>query len=69
MASYFTGLMIRVLILGSIVYLAASHVPNIPLTPQVRLLIALLVVVTYGCLDFLREVLITSKDKVCDAMC
>lgn len=63
------NLLIRLIILGIVVFIAASVVPTTPLPIQGRLLIALLVVVTYSLFDLLGYTIYTMKDTLCEAIC
>lgn len=57
----YTNLLIRLVFLGLIVYLVVSYVPTIPMMFETKLLISLLVVVTYSVFDLIGVTLSTFK--------
>ena len=65
----FVNLLTRILVLGGIVYLAASYIPSTQLDVHVKLMISLLVVITYSFIDVLKNVLLTTRNKMCDVVC
>ena len=69
----YRNLVIRLLVLGIIVFIAVSYIPSVPLETDVKLLISLLVVVTYSIIDIAygisHDVITKIKDNMCDIVC
>jgi hypothetical protein len=68
-SSIYLNLLVRLIILGVIVFVTVTVVPTLPLSFEIKLLITLLVVFTYSILDVITATLITFKDRVCTVMC
>lgn len=65
----YINLLIRLVALGVVVFVTVSYVPTTPLTFEIKLLISLLVVVTYSILDLLGVTVMAIKDSLCTVIC
>lgn len=65
----YRNLVLRLLVLGIIVFIAVSYIPSNPLGTEVKLLISLLVVITYSVIDIAFDIFTKFKDKMCDVVC
>jgi len=63
------NLVIRIIFLSLITYSITSYVPTIPLTLEIKLIITILVVITYSTMDFMGEGMIGNRNFICDYVC
>ena len=59
----------RLLILGGIIFLATTYIPATPPAPEIRLAIAVIVVVIYSLIDIIGSYLSKMKGKLCEWVC
>lgn len=71
MAQYprYANLIIRLFILGLVVFIATTYVPSTQLSTETKLLVSLLVVVTYSVFDLLGYTMTTFKNSLCNTLC
>lgn len=65
----YLNLIMRMIILGLLVYLSLSFIPETNMEVKIKMGITLLVVVTYSVLDMLRMTVVTFKDQLCQTFC
>lgn len=63
------NLLLRILMLAIVVFLVLTYVPTTVLENNTKLLIALLVVVTYSVLDLMGASVAKTRDTMCDILC
>jgi hypothetical protein len=66
---FMINLLLRLVLLAIIIYVVLSYVPVTPLDNDVKLIITILVVITYSIMDIMGVSLSTTKNLVCDLLC
>jgi hypothetical protein len=59
----------RMLVLGTLIFLATTYIPQNPLAMDTRVMITSAVVLVYTFLDVITNGLIGAKNYACDAVC
>jgi len=65
----FFNLMVRLTVLGLIVFASATYLPQTPLEMNTKIMITAAVVITYSLVDVLRSLLVSTKSTICEIAC
>jgi hypothetical protein len=65
----FFNLVLRLTVLGIIVFAAATYLPNTTLEMNTKIMITVAVVVTYSLVDVIRSLIVSTKTRICQIAC
>lgn len=65
----FINLTFRSLLLGGLIFLATTYIPQTELTMEIRATIAVVVVLIYSLLDLIAYFFLSARDLTCQAIC
>ena len=65
----YINLTLRSFLLGGLIFLAATYIPSTELSVEIRITIAVVVVLIYSLLDLLARMLAAGKKKTCEWIC
>ncbi len=65
----FINLTFRSLLLGGLIFLATTYIPQTELSTEIRATIAVVVVLIYSLLDLIAHFFLSAKDLTCELIC
>lgn len=69
MFEFLANLVLRLILLGGLIFIATTYIPQSPLPIETRVTIAAVVVVIYSLLETIASYLPTVKGKACEWVC